>query len=214
MARTTTVDDDIHSPHARVYRTLGTLYLTRPTTEFVEQIRTWATEWLDTEPSPPPAIREPLETIQQDETSADDLRSDFTRLFRGISESDAVDPPYESLYRDGQLYGSTAIEVQRGYRSAGFETAAEESNELPDHVGIELEFLGELCELRERDAELSAGRIEDAIEWLLDEHLTVWLPQLQARVHEADPPPFYEGVVDLTVAIVEVHHREQVAERS
>lgn len=203
-------EDDVEPPQARVYRTLGTVYLARPTEQLAQQIRSWADVWLQETPAPTDEIAAALEQIRTDSTPVDELRPEFTRLFRGVSERSSVEPPYESLYRDGQLYGSTAIEVQQGYRSAGFEVTTDDENELPDHLGIELQFLGELCEMRERDEGLPAERVDDAIQWLLDEHLTEWLPQVQVRIHEADPSAFYAGVVDLTAAVVDEHHQRVV----
>ncbi len=70
--------------------------------------------------------------------SLETLQTEYTRLF--ISSFPALPcPPYESFYREGLLFGETALEVQDYFADSGIELAVE--GEYPDHVAIELEFI-------------------------------------------------------------------------
>lgn len=194
-------------PDPRVYRVLGELYLQRPTETLREDIHDWATEWLDTAADLPEAIEAPLERIR-DGSRADvqTLRQAYTHLFRGISERNSPAPPYESLQRDGRLFTETTTEVRQGYCWAGVDVDAADDNEPADHLGIELQFLAELLAMDDSDRGPDDPEITDAKWWLLDEHLLAWVPAYRDRIQDADAPAFYAGVVDLTVALVEIHH--------
>lgn len=197
-------------PDARIYRVLGEQFLEPPTRDRLDAIGVWVSEWRCNASSLPPAFDDALCLIEDGAQAEEELRTAFTHLFRGVSEDAGLKPPYESLHRDGQLYGQTTLEIQRGYRSAGFEVASDDRNEVPDHLGLELQFLGELLAMGGRDDGLPADRADDAIRWFLDDHLMEWLPQYQRRFHEVNPHPFYEGIVDLTVAVVKDQHRRLI----
>lgn len=195
----------------RVYRALGEQFLRRPDADRVEAVGAWAREWRRTAPSLPPEFDAALERIASGaDADAETLRTDYTRLFRGISEG-APDPPYESLYVDGQFYSGTTTEVRRGYRWAGVDVDDADGNEPPDHLGLELQFLGELVAM---DEVASDDRdVGDAQRWILDDHLTEWLPAFHARVAREDPTAYYGGLVDLALAVVEAHHARLASRR-
>lgn len=200
---------------AGILRVLAGLYLEPPTAEQLDRIAAWADDWL-AEAGDREEIADPLARLREaNEADPEHLRQEFTRLFRGISRSQSPKPPYESLYRDGQLYSSIATEVQHGYRSAGLAVADAENNEPPDHLGIELQFLATLCEyaIDPEAGELSPSRARDAQEWFLDEHLLTWIEGLRGQLLQADPPGFYRAVLGLTVETVQAHrvalHRER-----
>ena len=208
MTSTTSAEPTMDAPtNARVFRVLGEQVLERPTRERVDAVGVWATKWRSDSSSLTAEFDAALARIENGaRTEEEELRKAFTHLFRGISELEGLKPPYESLYRDGQLYGQTAREVQEGYRHAGFEVATDDRNELPDHLGIELEFLGELTTMTDGNGVLSPDRAADAIWWLLDDHLTQWLPVYRSRLHDHDPPDYYGGLLDLTLAVVDRYH--------
>ena len=209
--------DAVGAPDARLYRVLGEQFLARPDRERVDAVGIWASEWRCTAPSLPLEFETALERIE-DGSQADDetLRQAYTHLFRGVSER-APDPPYESLYVDGQFYSDTTTEIRRGYRWAGVDVGDGGGNEPPDHLGLELQFLGELVAMN-ADRSVSAASdpdepdIEDAMWWILDEHLTEWLPAYHAHVQQAEPHDYYGGLLDLALAAVS-SHREWLAER-
>ncbi|WP_200531691.1 molecular chaperone TorD family protein [Halorubrum sp. LN27] len=195
----------------RVYRALGEQFLRRPEADRVEAVGEWAGEWRRTTPSLPPEFDSALGRIASGaDADAETLRTEYTRLFRGISEG-APDPPYESLYADGQFYSGTTTEIRRGYRWAGVDVNDADGNEPPDHLGLELQFLGELVAMDE--VESDKHDVEDAQWWILDDHLTEWLPAFHARVAREDPVAYYGGLVDLALAVVEAHHARLASRR-
>lgn len=194
---------------ARVLRILSRSYLDPPTAEQLDGLATWADDWL-ARADPPDEIAGPLRAIRAArDADVEHLRQEFTRLFRGVSRTRSPKPPYESLYRDDQLYSSTTTEVRRGYLAAGLDVEDAAGNEPPDHLGIELQFLAALCEFAAdpENAELPPDRARDAQEWFLDEHLLTWIVGLRGQVLQADAPAFYRAVLDLTVETLQAHRR-------
>jgi TorA maturation chaperone TorD len=195
------------------FRTLSRLYLEPITTESdVRQLRDWmALVRNGTTTEEIQAALGRMETLEVD--TIDQIHRDFTHLFRGVHSSQSVKPPYESLYREGALYGSTTVEIKRGFDAIGVEFTAHAANEPPDHLGIELEFLANLCELEgDESSPVSASRVRDAQLWLLDEHLLEWVPTFSRVLREAPATTeFYRGVVELTLALLE-SHRASLAE--
>ncbi len=79
----------------------------------------------------------------------EDIQVDYTRLFiNGIPK--VVAPPYGSMYLDGSLNDTTADKTLQFYRENGFDTT---TNEFPDHLTTELEFISLQYQENERVAE-------------------------------------------------------------
>ncbi|MEF8827203.1 MAG: molecular chaperone TorD family protein [Halapricum sp.] len=206
-----TTDDgrrDDTTVDARVFRVLGEQFLARPDRERVDTVGTWASEWRHTAEALPEAFESALARIEAgSDADEETLRTAYTHLFRGVNQSDP-EPPYESLYVDGSFYGETTTEIRQGYRWAGVDIDDSGGNDPPDHLGLELQFLGELVAM-DPDS-LDEHDIEDAQRWIL-EHLTGWLPEYRDRLREEDPPDYYAGLLDLAVAVVEQRRDRLVA---
>ncbi len=187
---------------ARVYRTLGQLYLEPLDREQLSKVQQWADSWLEAAGRTlPNEISESLTTIQTtDPSEIETLKTAFPRLFRGVSEQKSPDPPYESLYRDGAIYGESTTAVRNAYREAGLDVSDDEAREPADHLGIELQFLGELCTSEGRDDE----SVRDQKRRFIEEHIGVWIVDLRAAVVDADPPPFYQAVLELTEGLLQL----------
>lgn len=205
-------DERDNRPHARVYRVLGEQFLEPPDDDRVEAIGVWASEWRCNARSLPPEFESALDRIESG-VSADEemLRTAYTQLFRGVTER-APDPPYESMYVDGQFYSATTTEIRQGFRWAGVDVDDTRGNEPPDHLGLELQFLGELLAMDGSNRGSDEPNLDDAQWWLLDEHLAAWLPTYHARLQQEDPPEYYAGLLDLTLAVVTTHY-DTLAER-
>jgi TorA maturation chaperone TorD len=190
----------------RVYRLLGEQFLERPHRERVDAVGIWASEWRCNAQDLPPEFESALTRIQEGATAEEEtLRTAYTHLFRGVSER-APEPPYESMYVDGSFYSGTTTEIRKGYRWAGVDVDDEHGNEPPDHLGLELQFLGELIAMDDSERDPEEPDLEDAQWWLLDEHLTEWLPTFHASIQREDPPEYYGGLLDLALAVVTAHH--------
>jgi TorA maturation chaperone TorD len=183
-----------------VYRILGELFLEPPTESTVADVSAWADRWLETNPdSLTVDIGEPLGTlIETNSGEVETIRAEFTRLFRGATNQPSPDPPYESLYRENTIYGASTTEVRESYLEAGMDLV-DDGGEPPDHLGIELQFLGELRS-KEAEGEKESG---EELRTFIEEHVGQWYVDFADAVDAKDPHPFYGAVVRLTGAILE-----------
>jgi TorA maturation chaperone TorD len=142
-----------------------------------------------------------------------DLDQDYQDLF--VVPLGRYVTPYEAVYRDervvdgqvvrGLLMGPSTLAIRALYRAAGVEVAAD-LLELPDHVGLELACMAELCEAeaRARDGgEAESVACARALQRrLLEDHLLQWVPSLCTRVHASARGAFYRGLAALTEAFL------------
>lgn len=107
------------------------------------------------------------------ENLADALAEEYTRLFVGPNNQF---PPTEGLARgDSQLMGDHAIAVQQHYTEAGFEVKSKRGL-LPDHIGVQLDFLANLFEREQCESARQFVRT----------HLLIWVPNwVSAFTHKA-----------------------------
>lgn len=118
--------------------------------------------------------------------------------------------PYESVYRDereiegrqvkGLLMGESALAVLQSYRLANA-SISEAFLDLPDHAGLELSFMGYLCqrqaEALNRHDEQQSSELLQIQKDFLEEHLTPWMPALCARIRGNAEGPLYKGIAEL-----------------
>ncbi len=91
-------------------------------------------------------------------------------------------PPYGSFYLEGALMGESTVRLKNLYLEYGFET-----NEMADHLAVELEFLSFLTTLSTHEM------VQKDYDFLL-EHLREWTPHFFDRVEENDGIGFYRHV--------------------
>ena len=77
-------------------------------------------------------------------------------------------PPYESWYKEGTVYGRSAMEVMEFYSMFGLSHV----KELPDHVATEFEFVAFLYKV---------GQNEVAEKFIVS-HVLTWVPRLAEDV--------------------------------
>jgi TorA maturation chaperone TorD len=133
------------------------------------------------------------------------LAVEFARLFAVPGESSVR--PYESVYCDaltidastacspyfepdtpvegltGFLHGPSAVAVGEAYRQAGFELDPS-VHELPDHLAVELEFMGRLLE---------QGAVSKAKDFF-SEHLGRWAFRCLGEIKKKSNSDFYRLV--------------------
>ena len=160
----------------------------------------------------PPAPDEPLAaesaalvnallSAAQDETQAQDLSIEFTRLFSGISKSYGGPPPFESVAREGAWGGDTLAAVVEAYAEAGISPPLPEAAP-PDHLSAELRFLAIAC-YHEGQA-WDGGDLQAACDWLqrerdfLDQHILCWVPDYCAKLDDLAHKPLYHALLVLT----------------
>ena len=112
-----------------------------------------------------------------------DLQNQYVRLFiNALPEVPC--PPYGSFYLEGTLMGESTLRLTNLYRNYGFET-----DEVADHIAVELEFLAILLHLSIKDDE--STRVDRRFLW---DHLKAWTPRFFDRVEDHDEMGFYAGV--------------------
>jgi len=206
---------------ANMYRFLSTAYLQPPHEDLVrrlldeEFLSSLCTMFSDRAV----ATLRALATEGSPEKDLPSLRQDYMDLF-AVPTGRYV-TPFEDVYRGetsdgtptrGPLMGDRAIAVRRLYRTAGAKMGAE-CKELPTHIGVELSFMGFLCE--QQAASLRAGLQAAALEtetrasadWIgyrriqiifLQRHLNDWFPQLSEVIQTYAKTPLYRGLALLT----------------
>ncbi len=138
-------------------------------------------------------------TKETDTALLDRLAIDYTQLFH--TAADRV-IPYEGVQTglSDQLMGAAAQSVRAFMAQAGY-AVHPQSGELPDHIWVELAFMGELTH-REAQA-LCAGDKETADLALalqrrfLEQHLGRWASSFAQQVQAAAATPFYRDMAVL-----------------
>ncbi len=194
---------------SRTYWFLSTLYLKKPDTEMIEDIKLTLSEldnWEDDLTELIVLLRESLDGDAHELSQR--LAAEFTRLFRGISKGYGPPPPYESVYRgEGRVMGETTLSVLKFYNEAGMGIIDE--NEGPqDYIGIELKFMSLLC-YREMESWRNR-RMKDGERYLelekrfLNEHLLQWVPDFCRRVEAESREEFFATVAMLTEKLLRI----------
>jgi TorA maturation chaperone TorD len=133
------------------------------------------------------------------EVLLDQLAIDYTQLFNDPVERIA---PYECIQRgDGDdLMGAAANKVRHFMAEVGF-AVPPEGGEMPDHISVELAFMGELIR-READA-LGAGDQKTADfaasvqRGFMAAHLGQWAERFARKVWRRATTPFYAAMAEL-----------------
>lgn len=116
--------------------------------------------------------------------------------------------PYETNYlaKTGQSQPLIAAELSGIYSQAGLEVSPE-TNDFPDHIAIELEFMSFLCSreiaaIQEEDSQKLSASQEDQIDFV-SRHLALWLPEFAKKTfEEANPNLIYRSLVECVFAFV------------
>lgn len=136
---------------------------------------------------------------------AERLAVEHARLFRGISEEYGPPPPYESLWREGQLMGDSTVRVATRYLEAGYQP---EGRFAPcDHIVEELRFMAALChaehEARQAGRAQDARQARDQQQRFLDEHLTAWTGKYCQNLADQSREPLYQTLARMTTIVLE-----------
>jgi len=120
------------------------------------------------------------------------LRAEYARLFLLNA------PPYESLFVDERMLLNTAatVAVVAAYRDAGYSPAGQVG--APDHVGLELAFLGHLAGMEAdawaRDDATGTAASRARQRAFLTAHLGRWAPIWATAVGWLAREPFYAAL--------------------
>ena len=110
-------------------------------------------------------------------------------------------PPYESVRLKGLLYQEPSAEVEEFYKKCGLILKEEWKKIFPDHLGLELKFMGYLCD---REAEDSTNNTwQDYQREFFDNHLGRWVFDYLGDLYKCVFHPFYKEMVELTRGFLE-----------
>lgn len=109
------------------------------------------------------------------------LQAEYVRLFiNALPEVPC--PPYGSFYLEGALMGESTVRLRKLYAGYGWQT-----DEMADHIAVELEFLALLASLGQDDS----CKEDQQFVW---DHLNLWAPAFLDRVEKNDRSGFYRAV--------------------
>ncbi|GBE57213.1 chaperone protein TorD [bacterium BMS3Abin01] len=144
----------------------------------------------------------------------EDLAVEYARLFLGPGKHI---PPYESVHHErtdgdwGSLWGADTVAVKKFIESTGLEYRSEYDG-LPDHIGVELEFMKEVTR---REAQAWEEKDEDGADCCLkikkkfiEEHLARWIPVFCDKVIAAANLSFYREIAAITKSFIEFERKE------
>ncbi len=135
----------------------------------------------------PPALERPLAALLDVVGTGGrrDWGAEARRIFTHVRSADC--PPNELPYRSRELFRESQqlADINGFYRAFGFENGGVR-RERPDHVAVELEFLGALSVLQAMA--VAAGDVQreqvaqQAYRHFLRDHALAWMPSFAARL--------------------------------
>jgi TorA maturation chaperone TorD len=143
-----------------------------------------------------------------DRQSTSRLSREYTRLF--------VAPrpllyPYESMYRgpSPRVMGDSTLDVVRRYREAGF-SIPPGWRDLPDHVALELSFMGALAENEVERWRGGSHKPARALAHLqrrfMEDHLLPWVPEFCDAVLRISRTTRFQSAADHLKHLIFRHH--------
>lgn len=142
-----------------------------------------------------------------DEQAILDLAIEFTRLFLGAVPDGAF--PYESVYtsKKGLVMQEAQNEILAIYCQEGLERS-DSFPEPEDHLALELEFMGHLCQriedaLQEND-HAAAKILLEKQKAFLEQHLNVWLDPFCKDVFRLGRIDFYKAAAMITRGYIQI----------
>jgi putative dimethyl sulfoxide reductase chaperone len=152
---------------------------------------------------------------RSEEKVLEELAIEYTALFLGPGGHVS---PYESAQIEGGsglLWGPETIEVKRYIEAAGFQYKPD-FHGLPDHIGVELEFMAELAgkeaaAWREEDVAKASNCLEFEHEFLAV-HLGAWASAFCSQATARAELSFYRDMARLTANFLE-SEKQEIEER-
>jgi TorA maturation chaperone TorD len=198
---------ELAQARAKSYRVLSALYLSPPAEALAAEIRRDSLVVEDASHALRGAARELSAAFCEFDPPAAErlLAAEHTRLF--VLPSGVL--PHEAVFLDEnrRLGGRVTESVRRFYREAGAE-ASEQCLELPDHVGVELEFMAFLCgieaQLRQQADAAGLRRCVELQERFLAAHLGRWHTPFCEKLAAESRSDVYRALARLTLAFLDV----------
>ena len=194
--------DETTEYRSNSYGFLSIVYLQEPTREFIKLLV--ESNILNVASGPASRFEEQI-TNDVSDKFLNDLALEYTRLFIGPGKHVS---PYESVYRDNEdaLWSETTVEVKNFIEASGLAYSCNWHG-LPDHIGVELEFMHRLThhekEAWAREDKETAIRCLEFEKRFIDEHLIQWIPNFCDKVIKESHVAFYGEMAELTSQFIE-----------
>lgn len=191
---------------AKTYAVLAALYSAPPAEDLAALIRTGGlvVEGGGALRAAADALTESFKRAASDGLAEAEIVAEHTRLF--TLPSGVV--PHESYYADKnqRVGGHVTAAVKRYYDAAAAELTGA-CLELPDHVGVELEFMHFLCDIEKQFWNKPDGdglqRCLDFQNGFLTEHLLRWHRDLCEKIQSETSLEIYRALATLTIEFLE-----------
>lgn len=191
---------------AKTYAVLAALYSAPPTEELAALIRAGglAPEGGSLLSAAAEALTQSFRRAASDGLPETELVAEHTRLF--TLPSGVV--PHESYYADEnrRVGGHVTAGVMRYYDMAAARLTGA-CLELPDHIGVELEFMQFLCDIEKQFWKESNGDgLQRCLEFqngFMTDHLLLWHRELCEKILNETSLEIYRALATLTIEFLE-----------
>lgn len=196
----------VASGRAKTYAVLAALYLAPPTEDLVALIRAGGlvAEGGSALRAAADALTESFRRAASAGLAEAEIVAEHTRLF--TLPSGVV--PHESYYADkNQRVGGHVTAAVKLYYDAAAAELTGACLELPDHMGVELEFMQFLCDIEKQFWNEPEGeglqRCLDFQSEFLAEHLLRWHRELCEKIQSETSLEIYRALATLTIEFLE-----------
>ncbi|MBI4741375.1 MAG: molecular chaperone TorD family protein [Betaproteobacteria bacterium] len=191
---------------AKTYAVLAALYSAPPTEELAATIRAGGltTEGGSRLADATDALTACFRQMSADGVSVNDLAAEYTHVF--VLPSGVT--PHESYYADeNRRIGGHVTAAVKSYYDAAAAQLTEACLELPDHMGVEFEFMKFLCDI---EAQLWQEPDRDGLRrcltfqsGFLADHLLRWHRALGEKIIDVSNLALYRALARLSIEFLE-----------
>ncbi|MEA4900728.1 molecular chaperone TorD family protein [Desulfitobacterium sp.] len=130
---------------------------------------------------------------------------DYTRLFIGPHKIPA--PPWESVYlgEERLIFQEVTLNVRQTYLKYGI-APRHLGQEADDHLGYELDFMYQLCQLSLENTERVRSIIKDQKDFL-ENHIFKWVPLICRDILVHAETDFYKGMSLCLEGFIEIDRK-------
>ncbi|XWX61696.1 molecular chaperone TorD family protein [Desulfitobacterium sp. AusDCA] len=189
------------------YGVLNRIFLEEPTRSFLQSLK--ADHFLEFFPfqDEHPLIKQGIAVADQSLTDLDleryeKIRWDYTRLFIGPHKIPT--PPWESVYlnKERLIFQEETLNVRRAYLKYCL-APKNIGQEADDHLGYELDFMYQLCQLSLKNNEFIGSVLNDQKDFL-ENHILKWVPLICKDIFAHAKTDFYKGMAICLEGFIEI----------
>lgn len=138
-------------------------------------------------------------------TDFTELKIEFSRLFVGPYRQLA--PPYGSVYleKSRTMMSDSTLDALAAYRAAGL-MVADTYKEAPDHIAVELEFVGFLVFKEIEALQSDSGEVPQSLLFqqkeFLSRHMSLWVGIFSQNIADHSTSPFYQNLANTLTSVI------------